>query len=296
MSDFNFKRAWREGADPAFRALPAKVLRIIEDVTERHVESVQGPTLAIKLHPDDLYDFAELDTLTLARAARVVHDWGHWHSGRKDEDATSWKSRMLQHGGGWKFANLADQILAERCKLRSRFEETGRGVSFRIIEGVIRAQVSGKDFWTWKEIGMASEELAERLVSGSRPAGARDWKSIEDWLAELRQDERKRGSDDRADLLIDAGERWSEEKIPCKRCKISAFGEELCAEGHCKPGVIFVNGKGCCTCNRGEMSDDELREEIRARADAKVADALGKLDREGLERAIMGGLYVGGML
>lgn len=148
MKQFDYRTAWHQVAKPAFDALPENVRALYAELPALQ----QGPTLAIDCPPELLARFEAIGTRILAVAARVCHDYGHWWPGDAGKDPHA--------GNGWRFANIADQVLAKRLGYRSRFEREGLGISRRIIEGAIRVQCATKDSWQWVEIGLADEITA----------------------------------------------------------------------------------------------------------------------------------------
>jgi hypothetical protein len=81
-SEFNYARAWRELAKPAFDQLDDVFIKLYEHIVEFGREWTQDSALNVPI-PDRLYpQFAELSPYKLAVAARVIHFWGHWaHAG-----------------------------------------------------------------------------------------------------------------------------------------------------------------------------------------------------------------------
>lgn len=99
----------------------------------------------VKAPPDLLARFEAIDSATLSNAAKVIHDYGHWHS--RNPDRT---------GASWKFANIADQVLNTRLGL-VKTHRTG----YSICDGVLRLSVSTRDWWASADLGPATVEFLE---------------------------------------------------------------------------------------------------------------------------------------
>jgi hypothetical protein len=81
--EFNYKRAWRELARPAFAKLSKEVRDLLDFVIKDCRDCRQGPDLNVPWPDDDLKArFMAIPSRELAVAARTIYFWGHWgHTG-----------------------------------------------------------------------------------------------------------------------------------------------------------------------------------------------------------------------
>jgi hypothetical protein len=214
MKEFNYKRAWQEVALPAWAAMHP-VLRRTVHITccalpygqeanldmmwpvdkidsggltfkgKCDLEEVTGKKCCTDLGVEAIHlkeRFTDVDPIVLAKAARTVHDLGHWSPGIPVqpllEDAPFLKaideaSAVSRSGGHWKFSNLCDQVLTEKIGMPRVRSPKGNGVSFVVLEGGLRACWSTPDCWTWKEIGWATAENMARVNQATRPVPVR---------------------------------------------------------------------------------------------------------------------------
>lgn len=157
---FDYKRAHKEVATPLYRGLPKHILRLVSRVQTESADLSQKPDLDMAWPPGLREAFERVDTSTLAHAAQVVHDYGHW--GTRD--------CLQEVGTYWKFSNYCDQILRARLGLARDFK--GQGVGFLVREGQLRVCYSSTHVWTWEVIGPASKGLlraARRRFKGPLP-------------------------------------------------------------------------------------------------------------------------------
>lgn len=210
MKQFNYKKAWQQIAFPGWEALPQNVRDLVFKVScalnygqmanldmewpDKRVDRGESITLPEdcakqiitgKKCSDDITHemfhlrerFDKIESIWLAKAARIVHNYGHWAPGVRQqpllEDAP-WNVRyaeatVLQRTGGhWKFANLCDQVLCERIGL-VRVTKDPHGVSHKVIAGTIRACLNYGGGWTWEELGWATPDNWEKLAQVGRP-------------------------------------------------------------------------------------------------------------------------------
>lgn len=250
MKEFNYKRAWREAAQPLFEELPEQVLRLFDRVKIEGLNQGQDLNciwpertdedrwLAIYLSNDwsgSLQEaFAEIDSETLAHAAAVIPDYGHWHSNNDD-----------QTGAYWKFSNYADQTLRTRLGVSNGTE--GNGVSIRILEGMIRVGFSSKWSWPFEEVAPATEEnlnlIRRRLAT--LPAIDRrrtPWDAASDRaMAKAKQirDELVPKNGSPFSNLVRAGEIYMEEKVI--KCKDPACGHVRPVTRSYEPDAVYAS-------------------------------------------------------
>lgn len=155
---FDFERAHRELAKPAFESLPVNIRDLVERVHVECKDIFQGRDLLVPFpsnesgeYQDSLrYVFEKIPAEILAAAAHIVHFYGHWGS----------KDCFQEHGTYWKFSNYADQVLMKKANLP--YSNPERGYSFKIYDGFLRLCFSSMDLWTWEEIGLGTYETLER--------------------------------------------------------------------------------------------------------------------------------------
>ena len=145
---FDYRRAHTEIAAPLYRALPRRILRLVGRVQTESADLSQKPDLDMPWPPGLREAFERVDTSTLAHAAQVVHDYGHWGT-------HSCCNQRL--GTYWKFSNYCDQII--RARLGLGRDGPRYGVGFVVHEGQLRVCYSGTHVWTWEVIGPASKGL-----------------------------------------------------------------------------------------------------------------------------------------
>lgn len=176
---FDYERAWRELAKPAYEALPANLRDLYVRVGEECSEFAQAErTLDLPWPEEPMVDpakpnqlwrydarllrsvFANTPAEFLAEAAHIIYFYGHW----------SPDPAISRSGAGayWRFANYADQDLCHRTQIPRRNEPPGS--SFRIHQGFLRACWSDDDQWMWEEIGLGTVETLTRATDVSRPS------------------------------------------------------------------------------------------------------------------------------
>lgn len=228
--EFNFARAWRETAMPLFVELPDNIKALYERVVREGLP--QKRDLDCAWPEQDDYDrlfniatrndwsgplreaFEEIDTLTLSKAASIIHDFGHWRPINAEGPPSD------RVGGTWKFANYADQILRSRFP-RAKQSHNGTssvGLGLEIHEGVFRITYASRDCWMWREVGYCDDANYAAIVEFlySSPCGERDFDKV---VGKFRDE---MSPDDGTPLmnLLRAGEKYSEGKvIVCKTCK-----------------------------------------------------------------------------
>ena len=214
ITEFNFRRAWRELASPAFNALPANVRDLYTSICVRCEGMGQSKNLNMPW-PDD-EDTQHTDSLqgqlekipsdVLAQAAQVIHNYGHWrYDGEGDKT-----------GGHWKFANYIDQVLRVRLGARVDFPPTYGSKAIRqlrVIQGCLRVCFSTKDRWSWVEFGPATEanlaeldKMTERVIN--HHTRERTDQGIDDAIAKVKAAQKSFGPWD----LIHAVDNFSDPK------------------------------------------------------------------------------------
>ena len=175
MKQFNFERAFDEAAKPAHDYLHPAVKFLFILVKDNCADLVQSEDLSMPWPDNDFVkaSFTKLSDELLAGGARVVYSAGHWaYADYNLAFADGGPEYKLKHflqdsGAYWKFSNYADQILRERMDIVR--DNTSNGMSFNIIEGMIRVQVSTKNSWNWIEVCLATSENLHRLKNESWP-------------------------------------------------------------------------------------------------------------------------------
>jgi hypothetical protein len=174
MKTFDYARAWIEVAKPAYDALPEEIHALVavtadaaKDLSQRQDLNMPWPTDQPWADLRHRFDSHTSDSLALA--ARVLHDVGHWRPGRDVDAAKHVGPLDACPGLGWKFANYADQILRERLQVPDRVSSSPNGLSLAVLEGAIRVCYSSRDMWLWEEVAPATEEGKARVVAEVLP-------------------------------------------------------------------------------------------------------------------------------
>lgn len=157
MRAFDHEMAWAELARPAFEELPESIHQALAAVAEQADDLSQLPDLTMPWPANGTLraGFEALDSADLARAARVIYDYGRWWpSSSAGSDALTVPARS--HGASWKFSHYADQILRERLSIP--LWANRHGFSVEIHEGVIRLCYASKNEWNWAEIAPATAD------------------------------------------------------------------------------------------------------------------------------------------
>lgn len=166
---FDYRAAGAELARPIMDALPANVLELYHRLrdAEDFDGLCQGPDLSIRMPEALRADFEAIDSATLALAARAIHCTGHWGTLAKRDN----------RGAFWKFANLADGVLARRLGLPRGSGGTSRGWTLCVLDGALRLGALSRDMGTWAEIGPATADFLEHVHALALPAYApgEDW-------------------------------------------------------------------------------------------------------------------------
>lgn len=213
MQTFDYAKAWREAANPLALNLPQTVRALFERVRVECADIHQDNALNI-VPPDSLREaFEAIDSEALARAARIIHDWGHWKPGSESTPAAD--------GSTWKFSNIADQVLAKRLGLRGRGGRTSYGFSLHVLGGVLRAGYMepetrrGGGGRHWEEVALATEaNLAAIRNEATSPS---DWAGRERTWKALRAAHLLADPDPLFAALVDSS-RWMFESVNCGGC------------------------------------------------------------------------------
>jgi len=182
-TEFDFARAWRELAKPAFESLPQNV----HDLYERVVVEAEGLPQNKELGmdwPEDSSLRSAFDGVPadfLCEASRIIYFYGH----------TSPSGHSYRGGGGtWKFSIYADQSLEDRLWKGSEWAAThlfsdryGYGRKppepkkradqlswLQVCEGVLRICYASMDAWRWVEVAPATLTSLEILQDPNRGA------------------------------------------------------------------------------------------------------------------------------
>lgn len=155
VGGFDFRRAWRELADPEYRKLPERMRELHKRVDFECAGLDQLNDLSMpwpKVKPGELEQspslreaFEAQTSEDLAVASRVVWSYGHWMPGGSP------RPRSRQTGSTWKFAMYCDQILT----LRLGVEAAAKG--FKVLKGMLQYQhmygPGGQDGWSNHDLG-----------------------------------------------------------------------------------------------------------------------------------------------
>jgi len=203
-SKFNFQRAWREVASPAYADLPEEIIELHERVKLTCGDLTQAEHTLLLPFPDEGLEkaFKAIEPRQLAVATRVINGWGTWsHTGLARvslrgrvvnviiaDDFDCWsprneaekyvKQRLADPwlspeefeiayvkygdnagGSGWKFANLADQVLN---KYMGVDPSKHASPSWKAYEGQLRHHMSNSRGWTNADVGWATIEEMQR--------------------------------------------------------------------------------------------------------------------------------------
>lgn len=208
MKEFDYKKAWQQVAFPGWKSLPANARDLVFKVSCAlnygqsanldmewpaarigRGESITLPEACVKqlisgtkcsedIGHEMFYlreRFQKLESIWLAKAACIVHNYGHWAPGVFEDvkwNARCAEAQLLQRTGAhWKFSNLCDQVLTERLGMvRARTAKSQRGISYVVINGALRACCNTQEMWTWREVGWATLANWEGVSSIARPA------------------------------------------------------------------------------------------------------------------------------
>lgn len=200
MADFDYARAWREVAVPAYESLPANVRDLLLRVATETADLHQLPDCSMPWPTDStLRDaFEKIPAEWLALGAHVINAMGHWypglpactcghsaheHTGKIGDYANScrmWYCECNQYqkpgtwphvpgreaGAHWKFSHYADQSLRGRLGLvESGDHRYGNGWHSAVHEGVLRLCYSSRNMWTWVEVCPATVSMRDAAAS-----------------------------------------------------------------------------------------------------------------------------------
>ena len=176
--EFDYVKAWRELASPAYQTLPQKVKDVYLHSVEISEKLQQGANLCVSI-PDSFHcRLRDLDSSQLSAAAHIIYCCGHWKP-------TGEGFVGAGQGAHWKFANMADQVLRESLNLpQSKNGDSPIGKSHRVIDGFLRLCLNSPWNWTWQEIGLADAktlDAAKSLPIDVRPTGRRSRRLWDEW-------------------------------------------------------------------------------------------------------------------
>lgn len=144
MSDFNYEKAYFTQAKPAFLALNHKQRNAHSKLIPLVGKLQQGRDLNIPISPAMVEILNELSSLELAGLSRASYFVGYWKPSNTESLFPNTR------GESWKISNCCNQILRNRLL-------TGLA-ALQIHEGKLRRTFSGRDYWTWEEFGLATED------------------------------------------------------------------------------------------------------------------------------------------
>lgn len=154
-TEFDYRAAWREAAEPCFTALPEAVKDLLRETCEVAENCPQDKACNMVWPEDDgalRAKFEAFDDTMLATAANVVYFYGHWSN-------TGVVAETV--GGTWKFSLYCTMVLRDRLGI-PQIEVADKGVSIRVHDGCLRVGFSSHWSWTWLEIGLATRENFDR--------------------------------------------------------------------------------------------------------------------------------------
>jgi hypothetical protein len=159
---FNFRRAWRELAKPAFDRLPQEVHQLYDTVALRGGELKQGKDLNVPFPDDDLrVRFEAIDSHNLAIAAHVLYFWGHWgHTGVVVIEIPGWPPHIIEHIDDFDAfgAKTAANAYIKHCEeTMARFDKKQAKISYG------KNGPCDKYGAHWKFTNLADQVLAKRL-------------------------------------------------------------------------------------------------------------------------------------
>jgi hypothetical protein len=167
MKQFDYKRAYAELAEPAWKGLQLDVQALVSRVCVTAANVGQDPDTLDTVWPVDEHGnnalkaaFSVIPSDQLARASRAVFSAGDWASGT-DEGL-----KLQEAGAYWKFSSYCDQVLRERLELPPRGTKHGDGAHIEVHEGSLRLCVSTPDSWTWTDVGPATSAVREAIFDG----------------------------------------------------------------------------------------------------------------------------------
>lgn len=188
--DFDYKTAWEQLSKPLYEKLPPRIIDLILMVERVAAGLSQGHDLQMPWPEDPTFEkaFAEIPTLELSEAARVVWSFGHWAPERV---------QLQESGTYWKFSHYADQTI--RGRLWNPSAATSEGhfkrppYEIRVHEGFLRLCISDHHGWRWKEIEPASEYAFGALLAAlDRIGDTRDVEAVTSKVPWTASDEMKR--------------------------------------------------------------------------------------------------------
>ena len=185
MTTFDYGGYWLEVVEPAWRALPEETRKLVKTVANHEtVKQERGTGLDREAISDQLYNQVTLlPSKDLARAAQVAHDYSHCCPGRDVERLAGQYERI---GAGWKFALVADHVLAERHKMAHRGNSyEPKGYFLQNLEGLIRPTFNDANCWMWDEVGLTCEENLEKVAEFASMKGQPNGDTLKDWCRQL---------------------------------------------------------------------------------------------------------------
>lgn len=154
---FNYKKAWKEAAAPAFMALPTHILQLVWRVHTEAAYIHHQRNLDLEWASNDLKEsFYNLDCEELSYSAHIVNCMGYWHPGYDD-----WLRPIQRQETYWRYSLYADQIL--RSKLEIPRAQNAEGFILEVADGLIRATAGlRKQGYYSVKIGLALPETKAR--------------------------------------------------------------------------------------------------------------------------------------
>lgn len=171
---FNYKKAWKKAAAPAFMALPSHILQLVWRV---HIEAVgihHSRNLDLRWPNEDLKSaFDALECEELSYSAHIVNRMGYWHPGYND-----WLRPIQRQETYWRYSLYADQTL--RKKLNIPRLSNPDGFILEIVDGLLRATIGKRrEGYHSVNIGLATPQnkvKANEIWEEHRPR--------DEWLTE----------------------------------------------------------------------------------------------------------------
>jgi hypothetical protein len=164
MKEFDFERAYKELAEPAWGSLSEQAQYLLGRVMYGHAASVgQDPESLDAQWPETApllrSLFEKLSSEELALASAAVYAAGHWAP-----RGSSGALLLQPHGVYWKFSSYCDQVLRDRLGLPAREGSHAFGRFKEVHQGYLRLCCATPASCAYHEIGLATGALSDAIT------------------------------------------------------------------------------------------------------------------------------------
>ncbi len=144
-TEFNYRRAWQELANPQYEALPDAVKEAYRIVATEGRDLQQDKHLLVPVMPKIADLLAPFDTGDLCLFMKVIYNWGHWaYTDIVDGVNTKFGPTSDDAGAYWKLENMIRQIIVDMPNPRLDNHESAICHKYGDDHPMLKSNMDGK--------------------------------------------------------------------------------------------------------------------------------------------------------